>query len=435
MSNNTDQQIETVKGEIIDALSNNQIPPYPPLIEACWDRILSGITDSPRQGLEEAFQTLIALYLRFFPRTRRGLTATDSVRNMLKDSIDPKSSSSGTQPSKKSESKATGAISSYQYDCCLPCSDLSLEGDRAIKMLDGTSTEKIKNILYADAFWNWFIERTDIDKISGGILSDQEFGGKFPILYDDWAGGISQIMINEVNKGVSSRRRQRTAVSLKMLGMRIDGSYSGLKLSDMQISPGMSIALQLVAKIENFYNYRRVVQTIEAIANKKESQQTLASIRTSIELLRRSSERFRSGTNAHNTVSSTVWKLAGFWLVLLTSKETGVSQQTRFEDIVDSARNTILFNKIGAPSEISKTKIYIDCANDLTDFILCILSKDETYWNTQSPIDNLKIFLDIVEPLVEHFIASFKEATGIDLTDKNWISVDPVVSHDLPNRL
>jgi len=242
-------------------------------------------------------------------------------------------------------------------------------------------------------------------------------------------------MINEINKGVSSRRRQRTAVSLKMLGMKTDGSYSDLKLSEMQITPGMSIALQLIAKIENFYNYRRVVQTIEAIAQKKESQQTLASIRTSIELLRRSAEKFRTGTNAHNTLASIVWKLAGFWLVLVTSKETGASQQSRFEDILDSARNTILFNKIGAPSEKSKTKIYLDCANDLTDFILCVLTKDETYWKTQSPIDNLKIFLDIVEPLVEHFIASFREATGIDLTDKKWITDDPVVSHDLPNKL
>ncbi len=436
MSNNNDQQIETVKKEIITALSTQGS--YPPQIESCWDVILFGITDNPPEGLNDAFQTLLEIYKRYFPYYYVTIAKkTNNFRTQLNGALQASRTKAtvGSQPSKKTDSKAAEFVTGDQFDCCLPCSSLYLEGDRAIKMLDETSSERIITILYADAFWSWFIERTDIDRIAGNILSDLEFGGKFPILYDNLVGGISQIMINEINKGVSSRRRQRTAVSLKMLGMKTDGSYSDLKLSEMQITPGMSIALQLIAKIENFYNYRRVVQTIEAIAQKKESQQTLASIRTSIELLRRSAEKFRTGTNAHNTLASIVWKLAGFWLVLVTSKETGASQQSRFEDILDSARNTILFNKIGAPSEKSKTKIYLDCANDLTDFILCVLTKDETYWKTQSPIDNLKIFLDIVEPLVEHFIASFREATGIDLTDKKWITDDPVVSHDLPNKL
>ena len=436
MSNNSGE--ERVRREIIEALEQEDYFSY---MGSCWDIMLFGILDRDSTGPNDPFQTLRTLYDRYFANFLNRDAIPDKLHPLLKDFVksnDSKASATEDPSSNKSEIN----ISQSRYfdpSCCFPCSSLYLYGNRAIKRLDESSHARIRTILYADAFWSWFIERTDIDKIAGKILADLEFGGKFPIFYGDrngeYAGIISQIMISEINKGMSSRRRQRTAVSLKMLGLRVDGTYAGLNLSDMQISPGMSIALQLIAKIENFYNYRRVVQTIEAIAGKKESQQTLASIRTSIELLRRSSEKFITGTNAYNTVAAIVWKLAGFWLVLATSKETGASQQIRFEDIVDTARNTILLNKIGTPSEKSKTKIYLDCANDLTDLILTILSKDETYWNTQSPEDNLKIFLDIVEPVVEHFIASFKEATGIDLTEKKWITDDPVVSHDLPNRL
>jgi len=431
----TDQEQKLVKQQIIDALSMGKYSDYG-IMESCWDLILYGILE-PIEGLDDALQTLRTIYNRYFKHGYGEVSASESFNILLKNSESNilKEASVGSQSSKKTEMKSSGVRSDGEWwRCCLPCSILRMIGNRGINTLDETSTKKIQTILYADTFWSWFVERTDIDKISGKILGDLEFGGRFPVGYNQLTGYISQVMINEINKGMSSRRRQRTAVSLKMVGLRIDGSYAGLKLSDMQISQGMTIALQLVAKIEDFYNYRRVVQTIEAVAGKKESQQSLGSIRTSIELLRRSSEKFRYGTSAHNTVSSIVWKLAGFWLVLATSKETGVSQQTRFEDIVDTARNTILSNKIGTTSEKSKTKIYLDCANDLTDIILCFLSKDDTYWKTSSP-DNLKIFLDIMEPVIEHFIASFKEATGIDLTNKKWITEDPVVSHDLPNRL
>jgi hypothetical protein len=422
---------DRVKGDIIDALS---VGPRAIIREACLDLML--ILIRPGQDPPDAFKTLVEIYHRYF--TQIDDTPPVTLQSFFKDfdqSKNPKVANMVPASSKKSEGKVSESRLPDFFNCCIPCSYLWLQGDRAIKGLDGNSPKRIQNILYADAFWSWFIERMDIDKITGKILSDLEFGGKFAVQYNTDVGIISQIMINEINKGMSSRKRQRTAISLKTIGLRIESNYSGLMVSDIQINPGMTIALQLIAKIENFYNYRRVVQTIEAIAGKKESQQTIASIRTSIELLRKSSEKFDYGTNAHNTLTSIVWKLAGFWLVLATSRQTGVSQQTRFEDIIDTARNTLLLNKIGTPSDKSKTKIYLDCANDLTDFILSVLSRDEDYWKVETPDDNLKIFLDIMEPTVERFIASFKEATGIDLTDKRWITDDPVVSHDLPNKL
>ena len=49
----------------------------------------------------------------------------------------------------------------------------------------------------------------------------------------------------------------------------------------------------------------------------------------------------------------------------------------------------------------------------------------------ESELESLE---ELEEPLGETN-EEFKEATGIDLTDMKWITEDPVVSHDLPNRL
>ena len=422
-----------VKKDIRTALTQTR---RPIIMEACLDVMLSQIDRS--QNPTKAFEDLSKMFEGYFSRYEHdpleGEPRSSDLHDFFYICQSDLAASNTKQPSSAKKSELAGNFDD-PLNCCLPCSCLTLGGNRALDLGVGNG-KKIRNIEYADAFWDWFIERTDIDVIGGRILSDLEFGGKFPVAYDTPVGIISQVMINEINKGMSSRRKQRSAKSLKSIGMRLDKDYAGLKISDIEAAPGMLIGLQLIAKMEDFYNYRKVIQTIESIAGAtKQSQQTIASIRTSIELLKRSSEKFRYGTNAHNTLLSIAWKLAYFYLVLATSRQIGLSQD-RLDDVVDAARNMLILNRIGTPSDKSKTRIYIDCAENFRDLILHILSvmdyNNEKYWNND---ENLKALLDMEEPRVETFIANFKEATGIDLTDKKWLKEDSVVTHDLPNKL
>jgi hypothetical protein len=441
---------DDIKKEVTRKLTNSK---KPLLINSCLDLMLSQI--GPSQVPTIAFDEITKMFDDYFIRDPYdpldGYRHDDKTGNDVDTSLDDyfsllcaidvpipieKGSSKGKESValKKPEAKSTIRSQTGEeplgLGCCLPCSCLTLAGKRAIREFT-SSSDRIRNIEYADSFYDWFLERTEIDKITIKILSDLEFGGKFPIHFDTIEGLISQVAINEINKGMSSRRKQRLAKSLKTIGMKLDGGYDGLKLSEMQIVPGMIIGLQLVAKLKDFYDFRKVVNTIEAIANVKVSAASIASILKSIELLRRASEKFEYGTNTYNTLESIVWKLFGFYLVSVTSKQIGLSQE-RLDDIVDAARNMLILNRTGTPSDKSRTRIYIDCANDFRDLILHILSVDETYWQDDK---NLKILLDIDEPLVERFIASFKEGTGIDLADKKWLKEDPVVSYDLPNKL
>lgn len=428
---NDPNEIAKVKKDIITGLTTKK---GPFIIEDCSDVLLADIRS---QEPARAFEQLVIMFRWYFRfgREQSLEKIQESLSTNLKANLTSEASDlpniTGSTSSKKSEPKAAVSESQSFFGCCLPCPSLTLSGNRAIEDL-GATTERLPNIEPGDVYWVRLLEETNIDKIAGKILGDLEFGGKFPVPFDTVTGIISQIAINRINEGMSSRKKQRTSVSLKALGMKLDQSYSGLNISDMQIAPGMNIALQLIAKIEDFYNYRKVVQTIEAIAGQKISQQSIASIRVSIDLLRKSSEKFRHGTIAHNTLAAIIWKLFGFYLLLATAKQIGLSQE-RLEDIVDAARNMLLLNKIGTPSDKSRTKIYLDCANSLRDFILHILAPiDEHYWDDDG---RLTILLNIEESRIESFIANFKEATGVDLTDKRWLREEVVVSHDLPNKL
>jgi hypothetical protein len=228
------------------------------------------------------------------------------------------------------------------------------------------------------------------------------------------------------------RRKQRLGKSLKTIGMTLDrNDYAGFKISEMQITPGMQLALQLIAKIKEYYDFRDVVQTIEKIAEKRENQASVASILTSIELLQRAAKNFDYGTNAYITVNEVAYKFAGFYLVLATSKQMGLAQEG-LDDIVDAARNMLLLSKTGNPSEKSKTSIYRALGRDLTSIVYHFLALD---LKEPDVANKLKVLLFIDEFIVERFIAGFVEATGINLAEKRWIKEDIVVSHNLPNKL
>ena len=151
----------------------------------------------------------------------------------------------------------------------------------------------------------------------------------------------------------------RNSTSLKTIGMKRDKNYAGLQVSNMQIVPGMIILLQLIRKFKQFYDYIKTILAVERIAgNEQNIAASMADIRKSLIELKRASEKFDYGTNAYNTVNSIGWKLGGFSLIIALSSELQLNQK-RFDDIIDQARNMLLFNRVGTPSEKSNTRLCV----------------------------------------------------------------------------
>lgn len=241
----------------------------PILLEACLDTILSQI--DRYQIPATAFDELVRMFEGYFSRDVHDPLEGDPSDlhryfDICHSDMIAFSNTKQSSLSKKSTSTTADNVLSL---CCLPQPCLRLDGNRGLD-LGAENSEKIKNIEYADAFWDWFIERTNIDTIGERILSDFEFGGKFPVRYDTPVGIISQVMINEINKGTNPNVKQRTGKSLKSIGMKLSNDYGGLNVSDIEISPGMIIGLQLVAKIANFYKYGKVIRDIKKTSGKAE---------------------------------------------------------------------------------------------------------------------------------------------------------------------
>lgn len=450
LSNNpSPQDIQAVKDILVQKLTEIK---RPIIIDSCLDVMLSQITHQFNPDLfimfKEYFSRLHHDPLLGDNKYNKSLHEyfehlccdTDIILNQT-GSQSAMTSTTTTSSSKEQISTQSGQYTSqnhknHQVDnilgCCLPCSCLTLLGDRAVKYLQPNPVDLIKTIQLPDAFTDYFLSLTDIDDIALKILNVLEYGGKYEIEYYTPVGFISQIMINEINTGKKLSRKQRNSTLLKTIGMRIDSNYAKLDLSQMQIIPGMLILMIILAKVKNFCDGRKVIHVMESIANTNQNYAaSFASIRESIRELIRASEKFNYGSNAYNTVKSIAWKFAGYYLLLATSKKIPIAQD-RLDDVVDEARNIFDLNKRNDNLKKDRTRICFDLARDVRDFALHILAEDFQYWLQD---DKLRILVDFDESLVERIIASLKELTGINLADKKWLTENVIVSHDFSIKL
>ena len=204
--------IEAVRSEIVTKLTSTK---KPIIIDSCLDLILSQINPQFNQELWEMFDEYFrrlkhnplealnpyeSLTRYFEPLCNRDIIFTSS--NDMSQSSNAKDSIS----SEKSE-RTTEDFYRHEYNdtsCCLPCSCITLSGNRTIKDLKADPDARIKNIEYADVFYDYFLEKTDIDKITIKILNDYEFGGKYNIPYYTKFGFILQVMIMKYKIGQSS---------------------------------------------------------------------------------------------------------------------------------------------------------------------------------------------------------------------------------------
>ena len=431
--------INAVKDEIIIKLTKLR---RPIIIDSCLDLMLSQINSSFDMDLNTMFEDYFNrtrhypllkdpdLTWYFVPLCDRTTTQAQSQgqAQSQSQSTDTKDQTS----SKKSEDKSID-MRAYNDDtsCCLPCSCITLNGKRAIKELLRPHRELIKSMQLPDVIYNYFISKADIDQIGDEILNDLQFKNTIKLNYYTVPGMISQVMINEINKGMSSRTIIRNSTALKSIGLKQNKNFDRPDLSDMQRVPAMDFAIQAVVQFKHFYDFRSVILNIEKIAG---AYQNIApSIPAIIDLIRnlkRSSESFDYGTNAYDTLKETAWHLAKLYLVKATAPNVPLNEQ-RLDELVDAHRRRLELKNVPNLSK-TKTQTWFDLGRDFRDFILHLLAPDLSFWNDETKV---RALIDMDELLVERIIASFKEATGINLADKRWLTEKVVVSSELPSKL
>jgi hypothetical protein len=312
--------------------------------------------------------------------------------------------------------------------CSLPCSCITLSGDRRIKeyfkdkppTFPPTSPPwtvgTIKTLDVADNMWVLFMDKMGLPEMLSVLLNDFAYGGKYPIPSDEIYGLIMQELINEINSGMSSRVRQRTATSLRSIGLERQRDEPVKLLEGMiQINRSfIKLLFKLISQLLTFYRMRRVQDVIVGVVTHQPSSAAYAEITKTIDLLKLAMQPFYYGSNYSDTLKGIVWVLASLYILRATRDKYGVPMSfAGFDQLIPAAYSNLV--KPGQTVESNRWVIYTAAAKGFRDFILSAGVLDT------GVLAEVKMFVIQEEDRVESIRHAVLQITGtIDLADLKW---------------
>lgn len=432
----TAEYIENLKKNIRDKLVKEKLPV---IIESCLDFMLSQIHKVNDEN--EDTITLYTLFSDYFQRRTHnplaGIPDSNSLESYFKNICD-----SGSVGDISTDTGSDSDTSIYYknknvLDCCLPCSCITLAGNRVIKsepLNSQPDRELIKKVDIEDILYLGLIIPIQAEETAQDILlSYAYYGDETEIKSNTVLGIICQVWINAFNRGETLIKKQKNSTLLRTLGIRVkdtippEKKYSGLDIDRMRIGTGLVNFLDVVTEMKTYYNKISVIQTIESISGSRESLSAVSRILTCIQSFNRSADICTNGTVNHNIVHAIGQTILSFYVIITAADYMGIGHK-KFEDIVDAVRNRRLYKKAQPPTDKSKTEIILRYAKDARN----LAAQFRTVGLAQK---DLEAFLDMNRFLVERFIAGFKEGTGIDLADNNWKFKNPIADYLLPDIL
>jgi hypothetical protein len=313
-------------------------------------------------------------------------------------------------------------------DCPLPCSCITLSGNRRIKnyVKDKPPTlpppsppwenRPITILDPADQVWLHVLDKMGLFDMLSVLLNDFARGGRYSIPGDEIYGLIMQVMINQINSGMSSRVKQRTAAYLRSIGLERqrnepDKSFEGMVL----INRGFTkLLFRLLCLLLIFYRYRRVQDVIVGVVTHQPSSAAYAEITKTIDLFKLAMQPFYYGSNYSDTLKGIVWAQAALYVLRATRDKYGVPMSSeRFDQIIPAAYSILV--KTGQTTESNRWVLHKSAADNTRDFILSVsaLQTDK--------LDNVKMFVTQEEDRVEAIRHAILQITGtIDLADQKW---------------
>jgi hypothetical protein len=313
--------------------------------------------------------------------------------------------------------------------CPLPCSCITLSGDRRIKdyvkdkppsfpppSVPPWTTGLITTLDVADQVWLHLLDKMGLFDMLTVLLNDFARGGRYSIPGDEIYGLIMQKMIDQIYTGMSSRVKQRTAASLRSTGLERqlkepDKSLEGIVL----INRGFTkLLFRLISLLLIFYRYRRVQDVIVGVVSHQPSSAAYAEITKTIDLLKLAMQPFYYGSNYSDTLKGIVWALAGLYILRATRDKYGVSMSSeRFDQLIPAAYSILV--KPGQTTESNRWVLHKSAADNTRNFILSVSALQTDI------LDNVKMFVTQEEDRVEAIRHAILQITGtIDLADQKW---------------
>lgn len=335
-----------------------------------------------------------------------------------------KTNSGTSKQDVKSSDQKILAVSSDTIGCCIPCSCLTLCGDRRIKQRLGfptpTTLGRIVRLFPGDTLWLFYFERMGIFKILGAILDDYAFNGKYPIASNNITALILEMMIRHIKKGESSIVRDRATTYARMLGWQLKNGLN-LDMNKIQANKAFTqLFHRFMILALAFYKDKRLAEAIQGTTNvQPPSVTTKIAIQDTISLLKNSMEPFFHGRNYYNTLNGIVWVIATIDVIYRLRDSIGIPlSYERLDQIIPAAYNILVEKKSDTTVEPNRYKLHYECAHDGRDILIDIAGNAVNFTNT----DELGTWLNIVEDRIEGYRVAYLELTGIDLSKNEFRS-------------
>jgi hypothetical protein len=401
------------------------LPPHPVIMPECADFLLSQINpfDLPNE--------ITQLFNEYFVRTPHKIFSvipSQNLSNPEKDLVLKALKCTERDPDiilqKKSSNKQAQETSSHELDdltefgCCLPCSCITLEGNRRLKKMTGVPSPPpgpppgIKKLLQPDVIWLFYFERLGLFKILGAILDDFVYYGNHPIPTDDVTALILEMMTRHFKTGNSSTSRERASTYRRVLGWQ-NMQHANLDLDKILVNSAFTrLFHRFIVLALAFYADRRLADAIKGTVIQPPSVATIIAIQDTISLLKNSMEAFIYGRNYYHTLNSIVWVIATIDLVRRLKDDIGIpSGFVRLDQIIPAAYNILIDKKPINTTDPNRYKLHFECAQDARDVLIDIAGNAFNPDNTS----DLKLWLNLIEDRIEGYRAAYLELTGIDL--------------------
>ncbi|MCO6491914.1 MAG: hypothetical protein J5I98_26090 [Phaeodactylibacter sp.] len=306
---------------------------------------------------------------------------------------------------------------------CFPASYVTLRGQRHFHNRDFSKEfRSVKRLFLGDVVWLFFMERMGMFQILGKVLDEYAYNGGFPISNgsadpgpgDDLLALVLEAMTRQMEMGTASKVRDRSALYRTALGWILENGRSlGLETSvntafNNQFHKFINLALE-------YYKEKRLRDVIQATtSNSNGNGATMVTIRSTMNLLKKSFDNFSYGRNYYNALSGIVWAVASFAVIRDIRETIGIPRQyNRPYEYIPAAYDLLVLKRPSTPSDTNRFETHYECATNARDILIDIelLESSAARANDQE----IEAWLSIIETKVEGYRSAYRALTGVDL--------------------
>jgi hypothetical protein len=313
---------------------------------------------------------------------------------------------------------APGPVPTWPSECCVCAPCVRLDGNRD----QLTQPPHIRRLFVGDVVWLfWLGERLGIFQILGAILDAYATNGRIPIssgsidpgVKDDVIAIILEVMVRQMKQGLGTSGRERSSLFRTSVGW--DSPVGKTLQLDTQVNTGFNTQFhKLIFAALEWYRDLRLAEAIRTTAiPATPSTSTLVTIKDTIDMLRKRFEAWEYGRNMNNTLSGTVWAIAGMSVIRELRTTLGIPPAyDQPHEYIPAAYDLLVAKRPITSGEANRYDLHKRLAANGRDILLDL---EVINFNDTTAGGELERWLRQVEGKIEEYRTAYRTLTGVDL--------------------